>query len=52
MFEMELIALGAIVALDVLALELGLGGRQKRALDREDIARLESDIARDAWRLF
>ncbi len=67
---MELfIALGAILALDVLALEFGFGGPQGRALHhhdqaleaikrgdvaryREEIARMERDIARDAWRLF
>ena len=67
---MELfIAVGAIVALDVLALEFGFDDRRRRALEhhdraleavkhgdveryREEIARMESDIARDAWRLY
>ncbi|HZP96780.1 MAG TPA: hypothetical protein VFC31_10650 [Candidatus Limnocylindria bacterium] len=62
-----LLALGAIIVLDVLALELGSDSRERhplehhdRALDalkhgdleryREEIARMERDIARNVWR--
>ena len=66
---MELVfVLAAVVALDVLALELGFDSssghaltHHDRALDalkhgdldtyREEIARMERDIAYDAWRI-
>lgn len=67
---MELfLALGAIVALDIFALEFGFDSRARHPLEhhdraleaikhgdveryREELTRMERDIARDTWRLF